>query len=401
MSDSIDRKGMTTLSGGHLAVDFASGSVPAMLPFLAVKFDLNYTLTAVLMLAALASSSLTQPLFGLWSDRHGALWLLPAGIALAGFGIAAAAVAPSYWILVVVVFLAGLGIAAFHPEGAKFAVFASGRKRASGMSLFNIGGNTGYALGPIIVTPLVLWLGLGLGGVLASIPVIVGALAVLGVLSYLAGLRPDVPAHAVVREGKDNVRAMIILGGVIGLRSVAWFALLTFVPLWVVSLGNSEADGNHLLSLMLLSGALGTLLLGPIADRFGLRRTLVVAMATLMPMILVFVLVGGVVGAIALVIVGICVVGTFGLTMVLAQMYLPQHVGMASGLSVGLAMGIGGIAAVALGGVADAVNLETALICSAVAPLFGVVLCFFLPAPAVASPVPVATAPTSAYPLLD
>ena len=401
VSDSIDRKGMTTLSGGHLAVDFASGSVPAMLPFLAVKFDLNYTLTAVLMLAALASSSLTQPLFGLWSDRHGALWLLPGGIALAGLGIGLAAVAPSYWILVLVVFLAGLGIAAFHPEGAKFAVFASGRKRASGMSLFNIGGNTGYALGPIIVTPLVLWLGLGPGGVLASIPVIVGAFAVLGVLPYLARLQPEAPAHTVIREGKDDVRAMVILGGVIGLRSVAWFALLTFVPLWVVSLGNSEADGNHLLSLMLLSGAVGTLLLGPVADRFGLRRTLLVAMAILTPMILVFVLVGGVVGAIALVVVGICVVGTFGLTMVLAQMYLPQHVGMASGLSVGLAMGIGGIAAVALGGVADAVNLETALICSAFAPLLGVVLCLFLPAPAPAPAASVATAPASAYPLLD
>jgi len=143
----------------------------------------------------------------------------------------------------------------------------------------------------------------------------------------------------------------------------------------------------------------GTLLLGPIADRFGLRRTLLVAQAVLTPMILVFVLVGGLVGAVALMMVGICVVGTFGLTMVLSQMYLPQHVGLASGLSIGLAMGLGGIAAVALGGVADAVDLKTALVCSAFAPLLGVVLCFFLPAPNVAGSV--ATAPSSAYPLLD
>ncbi len=80
---------------------------------------------------------------------------------------------------------------------------------------------------------------------------------------------------------------MVLLGGVIGLRSVAWFGLLTFVPLWVVSLGNSEADGNRMLSLMLLSGAMGTLLLGPIGDRFGLRRTLLAAQALLTPMILV------------------------------------------------------------------------------------------------------------------
>jgi len=399
MREAIDRKGMAALSGGHLATDLASGSVPALLPFFAVKFDLSYTLTAVLMLATLASSSLTQPLFGLWSDRRGALWLLPAGIALAGAGIGLASVAPNYGLLLVLVFLSGLGIAAFHPEGAKFAVFASGRKRASGMSLFNIGGNTGYALGPIIVTPLVLWLGLGPGGLLASIPIILGSLAVLGVLPYLSRLRPERGAGSGVAEGRDDVRAMVILGGVIGLRSVAWFGLLTFVPLWVVSLGNSTADGNRLLSLMLLSGAVGTLLLGPIADRFGLRRTLLVAQAVLAPMILVFVLVGGVAGAVALMVVGICVVGTFGLTMVLSQMYLPRHVGMASGLSIGLAMGLGGIAAVALGGVADAVDLKTALVCSAFAPLLGVVLCLFLPAPTTTGSV--ATVPSPTYPLLD
>ena len=85
---------------------------------------------------------------------------------------------------------------------------------------------------------------------------------------------------------------MVILAGVIGLRSVAWFTLITFVPLWAVSQGDSEAEGNRLLSLMLLSGAVGTLLLGPIADRFGIRRTLLVAQVLLTPLILVFVLVG-------------------------------------------------------------------------------------------------------------
>ena len=257
MRESIDRKGMAALSGGHLATDFASGSVPALLPFFTAKFDLSYTLTAVLMLAVLASSSLTQPLFGLWSDRRGALWLLPAGLALGGAGIGLAAIAPSYGILVVLVFLSGLGIAAYHPEGAKFAVFASGRKRASGMSLFNIGGNTGYALGPIVVTPLVLWLGLGPGGLLASIPVVLGSFAVLAALPYLSRLRPAPARAGQASVGEDNVRAMVVLGGVIGLRSVAWFGLITFVPLWVVSLGSSEADGNRLLSLMLLSGAVG------------------------------------------------------------------------------------------------------------------------------------------------
>lgn len=397
--DGIDRRAMGTLSGAHLATDFASGSVPALLPFFTGKFGLSYTLTALLMLSVLVSSSLVQPLFGLWSDRRGALWLLPGGLALAAGGLGLSTVAPSYLLVLVLVFLCGIGIAAFHPEGAKFAVFASGSKRASGMSLFNIGGNTGYALGPIVVTPLVLWLGLGWGGLVAAVPVLAGAFAVLRALPYLSTLRPDVAGRRAVAAGRDDVRAMALLAAVIGLRSVAWFGLLTFVPLWVVSLGDSEAAGNRLLSLMLLSGAVGTLLLGPLADRIGLRRTLLGAQALLAPMILVFVLVGGIPGALALMLVGMCVVGTFGVTMVLSQMYLPRHVGMASGLSIGLAMGLGGIAAVGLGAVADAVDLRTALISSAFAPALGVVLCLFLPAPAPDSRL--APEPAATYPLLD
>jgi FSR family fosmidomycin resistance protein-like MFS transporter len=174
---------------------------------------------------------------------------------------------------------------------------------------------------------------------------------------------------------------MALLGAVIALRSIPWFTLLAFVPLWVESLGHSKAYGNRLLFLMLLAGAAGTLTLGPVADRIGLRRTLVITQALVPPLLLVFIYVGGVVGALALLPVGVCVVGTFGVTMVLSQLYLPRHIGMASGLSVGLAMGIGGTAAVVLGAVADVVDLKTALTIGAVAPVLGVFVCLRLPRP--------------------
>jgi FSR family fosmidomycin resistance protein-like MFS transporter len=369
---------MGALSGGHLATDFASGMVPALIPFFADEFDLSYTLTALIMLAATLSSSVVQPLFGLWSDRRGAMWLLPVGVGLAGTGTGLAAVAPSYGLVVALVFVAGVGIAAFHPEGAKFAKYASGRKRASGMSYFNIGGNTGYALGPIVVTPLVLWLGLA-GGLLAALPVLVAAVVLARLLPYLRTLRPLANGRE-ASAGEDDTRAMWLLGAVIVLRSIAWFGLLTFVPLWAVSIGQTEAEGNRLLALMLLAGAVGTLLLGPVADRIGLRRTLVLTQGALPVLIVVFVLAGGAVGGLALMLVGVCVVGTFAPTMVLSQLYLPRHVGVASGLAVGLGM-VGGAAAVALGALADAVDLETALYACAVAPALGVVLALMLPAP--------------------
>jgi MFS transporter, FSR family, fosmidomycin resistance protein len=391
MRGELDRKAMATLSGGHLAVDFASGAIPALLPFLALEFDLSYTQTAALMLAVLASSSLVQPLFGLWSDRRGALWLLPGGVALAGLGTGLAALAPSYGLVLLLVFLAGLGVAAYHPEGTKFAAFASGAKRASGMSYFNIGGNTGYALGPIVVTPLVLWLGLE-GAIVAMVPVLAAAVLLARGLPGLRRVVPSAATRATAR-GDDDLRAMSLLGAVIVLRSVAWFGLLTFVPLWVVANGGSEGEGGRELSLMLVAGAVGTLVLAPVADRIGLRRTLLVTQAALPGLIVVFVAVGGLLGTVALMLVGLCVVGTFTITIVLSQLYLPRHVGMASGLSVGLAMGVGGIAAIALGAVADAVDLQTALYVGACAPALGAVVCLLLPPPvalAVVSPEPAA-----------
>jgi FSR family fosmidomycin resistance protein-like MFS transporter len=386
MRDEIDRGAMLTLSTGHLGVDFASGAVPALLPFVATEFDLSYTATAAVMLAALVSSSLVQPLFGLWSDRRGAMWLLPGGVTLAAVGVGAAAVAPAYTLVLVAVFAAGIGVAAYHPEGAKFAAFASGRQRASGMSYFNIGGNAGYALGPIVVTPLVIWLGLA-GGTLAMLPVLATALLIL---RALPSLRRVIPATTERRldEGEDDVRAMTLLSVVIGLRSVAWFGLLTFVPLWVVANGGTKGEGGRTLALMLVCGAIGTLALGPVADRVGLRRTLLITQAALPFLVVIFVAVGGVGGTIALMLVGPCVVGTFGVTMVLSQLYLPRHVGMASGLSVGLAMGLGGIAAVVLGAVADAVDLQTALYVAAAAPAIGCIACLMLPRPVSLAPVP-------------
>ena len=107
---------MAALSAGHLATDFANGALPALLPFMVDRFDLSYTLAAALMLASAASSSLIQPLFGAWSDRRGALWLLPAGVAVAGIGIALAAASPSYWLVLLLVLVSGLGVAAYHPE---------------------------------------------------------------------------------------------------------------------------------------------------------------------------------------------------------------------------------------------------------------------------------------------
>ncbi len=377
MWERIDRRAMAALSTGHAAVDFAGGALPALIPFLKTEFDLSYTLVAVLVLASALSGSIVQPLFGLWSDRRGAIWLLPTGVAIGGAGMAIAAASPAYWAAVLFVAVSGLGTAAYHPEGSKFAAYVSGRRRASGMSLFSVGGNVGYGLGAFTTGPLVAALGLH-GGLLIAVPCAVVAVALLAFRRHLLGFVPEREQRSRTVGGDDH-RALRLLLTVITFRSLAWYGLLTFVPLWEVSLGHSASFGSFVLGMMLLTGGVGTLAAGPIADRIGTRAVLLAANLAAGPLMLVFVLVGGLPGILALTLVGVAVIGTFGITMVMAQQYLPSRIGMASGLSIGFSIGLGGIAAVFLGAVADSIDLRTALYISCAAPVAAFLLTLLLP----------------------
>jgi FSR family fosmidomycin resistance protein-like MFS transporter len=375
----IDRRAIAALSAGHFATDFANGALPALLPFLVQRFDLTYTQVGALMLVSALASSIIQPLFGVWSDKRGAVWLLPAGVALAGLGMALLAASPRYELCLLFAVVSGIGTAAYHPEGSKFAAYVSGNRRASGMSLFSIGGNLGVAIGALATAPLLLVLG-RYGGLLLAVPGFVVTVLLLSAVGYLGRFAPE-QVTVRRRTAEDRPGALALLLGVIALRSAGWFGLLTFVPLWAISLGHSEKYGNALLSLMLFTGGIGTLAAGPIADRVGRRPVLLAAVVATPPLIVVFVAVGGALGAASLALVGVCVVSTFGVTGVMSQEYLPSWIGFASGISIGFSIGLGGIAALALGAVADRVDLETAMYACAAASALAIPLAALLPSP--------------------
>jgi MFS transporter, FSR family, fosmidomycin resistance protein len=387
----VDRRAMTDLSLGHLAADFAQGTVPALLVFLKPVLHLSYTMTAAVVLVATVTSSLAQPFFGHWSDRRGAVWLMPAGVMLSGIGIAVAAISPTYAVLLLLIGVSGLGVGAFHPEAMKVAGHASGGRRASGMALFATGGNVGFALGPVLTSAAISPLGTN-GGLLLVIPGAIVASLLLREYGHIVHVRRARSGHAGGVQAADQPEAFKLLLVVIGLRSVAYYGLFTFVPLWEVANGHSKSYGNTLLSLVLLAGVAGTLCAGPIADRLGRRIVLIASLALAPGLVLLYVLVGGVLGAIAVCTAGAVIVSTFGVTIVMSQEYLPSKIAMASGMSVGLATGFGGVAAVLLGAVADAIDLKTALIVTAIGPAAGVFVTLLLPgdrrvrrAPAVAT----------------
>jgi FSR family fosmidomycin resistance protein-like MFS transporter len=370
---------MTDLSFGHLAADFAQGALPAILVFLKPVLHLSYTMTAAVVLVATVTSSVAQPIFGNWSDRRGAVWLMPVGVSVAGVGIGLATVAPNYVLLLVLVGISGFGVGAFHPEGMKVAGHASGTRRASGMAFFATGGNLGFALGPLLANFAIAPLGLN-GGLFLVIPGLVVGGLLLREYGHLAHIRGSRSAHGGGAPAVDQPTAFKWLLALIGLRSVAYYGLFTFVPLWEVSRGHSKSYGNLLLSLVLLAGVAGTLSAGPLADRLGRRVVLLASMLLTPGLIVLYVEIGGTVGAIAVCLAGAVIVSTFGVTIVLAQEYLPSRIAMASGMSVGLASGLGGIAAVALGAVADAIDLRTALLLMAIGPVIGVFVTLRLPA---------------------
>ena len=374
---------MAALSSGHMATDLAQGSLPALLPFLTDRFELSYLMAGAIVLAATISSSLIQPAFGVWSDARGALWLLPGGVALAGIGMSLVSVAPTYGLVILAVLASGVGVAAYHPEGSKFASFVSGRRRASGMSLFSVGGNVGFALGPLFASFLVITLGLGLdGGVFLALPGLVVAAFLVTALPYLASFAPSHARRVEIRNEPTQPRGLALLLAIVGLRSLAHMGLFTFVPLYEISRGHGAGYGTAMLALFLFAGAVGTLLGGQLADRFGKRRVMLWSFLVAPPAIIAYVLVDGPWGAVALALAGATVIGTFGVTLVMSQEYMPGRVGMASGLSIGVAIGLGGIAALSLGALADGIDLEAALLFTALGPALCILLTLILPSTA-------------------
>jgi MFS transporter, FSR family, fosmidomycin resistance protein len=372
---------MAVLSAGHLFTDLNQGAVAALLPFLASERDLTLAAAGALVLASTVSSSVVQPLFGIFSDNRPMSALMPLGVLLAGIGMSLSGVTPSYPLIFLCVVVSGIGVAAFHPEAARFANYVSGSRRTKGMSFFSVGGNTGMALGPVLVTPLVLIFGLS-GALLLALPAAMMAAVLFYEIPRMLGFKPetvekDEGEPAAAPEYWGPFARMI---GVVTVRSFVYFGLVAFVASYYERvLDVSPAFGNAALTVMLFGGAAGTLIMGPLADRFGRRTIVGASMLVLPPLIYGFTLSGPLLGMALLALVGAATVGTFGVTVVMGQEYLPGRIGLAAGITMGLSIGLGGVGAPLLGFLADKAGLPVTMLVIAALPIPGLLLAFTLP----------------------
>ena len=359
--------------------------MPALIPFLISERGYSYSAVGALLLFVTVGSSIIQPAFGAVSDRLSMAWLMPVGVMLAALGVGFAGVAPSFELTALAVGVGGLGVAAFHPEGARYANYASGDRRGTGMSFFSVGGNLGFALGPILITPAVLIFGLSGTLIVAIVPAVV-AVALAVELPKLKARNARAAAESAARvkaadRSEDDWGAFGKLTAVVSVRSWIYFGLQSFAPIWFIrEYGASEALANAGLALMLVAGATGTLVGGQLVDRIGRRKVLVGSIVAQIPLLLAFMLAPSeLLAGVLLAAIGFVTVMSFSVSVVMGQEYLPSRLGLASGVTLGFAIGVGGIAAAILGVIADAAGLETVMWIVAALPLLGLLLAQTLP----------------------
>jgi FSR family fosmidomycin resistance protein-like MFS transporter len=382
----IDRRGIGVLAFGHLSVDLVQGAVPPLLPFLVRERGYSYAAAGSLLLFSSLGSSLLQPLLGAIADRVRASWLMPAGPAIAAVGIGLVATTHSYLATGAALGVASVGIAMYHPEAVRFADYvsrASGR-RGAGMSMFAVGGISGWALGPAIVTPAVLIFGLPGIALIAIIPLI-AALLLFTQLGYVEQYRPAHASPASARAAREAMResrwgAFTLAASAATARSGVQFGLQAYVPLylWKV-LHTSPGSANLVGTVLLATGAVGAFFGGRIADRYGFRRLVVwslavaapfVAALTLVPTPGVFILMG---------LIGLTMEANFYPLALAAQNAVPRHIGFSAGVTLGVSIGVGAGISALLGVLADLEGLSASVIAIAAIELLACGLALLVP----------------------
>jgi FSR family fosmidomycin resistance protein-like MFS transporter len=371
----------------HLLNDALQAVVPAMFPILEKSMGLSYTQLGLIAFSLNMFSSVMQPLIGVFTDRKPKPFALPIGLSATLIGVLGIAFAPSFgWVVLSVVFI-GIGSAVFHPEGSRVAHMAAGTRRGLAQSIYQVGGNTGQALAPLI-TALIL---VPLGQKGASWFSFVAALAVI-LLVYIANWynqklgssslssKTKLSANTSKKGiGKRVKIALILILVLIFARSWYISGMTNFYAFYAIhKYGMTIKESQLFLFAFLVSGAVGTFFGGPLSDRFGKKRIISFSMLATLPFSLLLPFMPSIAAFIFLLLTGFILMTSFSVTVVYAQELVPGKIGLMSGLTVGLAFGMGAVGSVGLGSIADSIGMPTMISMIGILPLIGLTA-FLLP----------------------
>ena len=373
---------MFAIGGVHLLNDSLQAVIPAMFPILEESMGLTFTQLGLIAFALNMVASVLQPVVGYLSDRKPKPFALPIGMTFSMVGMAGLAFAPEYWMILVFVIFLGFGSAVFHPEGSRVSFMAAGSKRGLSQSIYQVGGNSGQALAPLISAFILV----PLGQKGAAIFILVAALAIFILMKISRWYKEQL-----IQEKLNNRKRVILssmanltrkqIGTALGLLLFIIFArsfyVISITNFYIFHLiktyGLTIPQGQLCIFLFLALGAIGTFFGGPMADKIGSKNVIVLSLAVPIPLCLLLPYVPLWTVIVLLTFIGFFIMLSFSVTVVYAQELVPSKIGTMAGLTVGLAFGMGAIGSVVIGILMDHIGIYETMIVISFLPIIGLV----------------------------
>ena len=369
------------MSVSHLLNDSMQSLIPAIYPLIKDSFHLSFAQIGLITLANQITASLFQPIVGSITDRRPQPYSLAAGMVFTLVGLAALSLVHSYGLVLVSVCLVGLGSSIFHPEASRIASMAAGRRRGLAQSVFQVGGNAGSALGPLFAATIISVRGRS-SVIWFTVLALIGILLLSRVGRWYAGTlkaraKSSAPRQAEVIPGlsRGRIAASVAILLVLIFSKYFYMAGMNsyFTFFLIDRFGLSVQTAQLHLFLFQLSVAAGTLIGGPLGDRFGRKYVIWGSILGVAPFTLALPYAGLAMTTALSIVIGLVLASAFSAILVYAQELIPGRLGLISGLFFGFAFGMGGIGSAVLGGIADREGIQQVYRLCAFLPLLGLI----------------------------
>jgi FSR family fosmidomycin resistance protein-like MFS transporter len=363
----------------HLLNDSMQSTIPALFPILKESFGFSFMQIGLIAFAMNITASLLQPIIGVLADAKPKPYILPIGVCFTLVGIVSLALAPNFAVILLSVIAMGVGSAIFHPESSRVAYLASGGQRGLAQSIFQVGGNIGSSLGPIMTA--LIFVPLGQSGVMWFT---IAAASAIGIQMYVARWysrqnrlpRPSVKASDAQSRGLTKRQvwaAIVILILLVFSKHVYLSSITSFYSFYLIrDYGVSVGSAQFYLFAFLAASAIGTFFGGPLADRYGRRNIIWLSILGTAPFSILLPYANLFWSGVLCVCAGFVLSSAFSIIVVFAQELLPGKVGLVSGLFFGLAFGLGGLGSAILGHIADVTSVAFIMKLCAFLPLIGI-----------------------------
>lgn len=370
----------------HLLNDSLQAVVPAMFPILERSLGLTFTQLGLIAFTLNMVASVMQPVIGMYTDQRPKPYALPLGLVSSMIGMAMLAFAPNFYTILLSVFFIGIGSATFHPEASRVAYLAAGPRRGFAQSIFQVGGNAGQALAPLITALVLVPLG-QFGAIWFTLVAFLAVIFLLYIARWYKGKLEHLARNGSTAQTAQKKRAprraltlaILLLVTVVFVRSWYHSAIMNFYAFFAIErFSISIAEAQLFIFIFLAFGALGTFIGGPLSDRFGKRNVILLSFIVPAPLALLLPFVPYYIALVLMAIIGLFLLSSFSVAVVYAQELVPGKVGTMSGLIVGFAFGMGAIGAVVFGSLIDWLGITKTMLIVAFLPILGL-LSAFLP----------------------